>query len=163
MLLALCPLGEKIVRSLKLGASLLALFSPLIFACNAEANLKGRLIVQVNELKDQKGLLCIKVFNGSQGFPDSNEKALKRDCVKITADPMVFTYRDLPSSNYGVAVFHDSNGDRKLNRNSAGMPLEGYGFSKNPVIKAGPPKYGQTVFLVAGPATKVQINMRYSP
>ncbi len=146
---------------LRLITTLLVTFTTLAFASNAEAQFKGNLTVEVNGIKDQKGLLCIKVFTGSQGFPNSNEKAIKRECVKITEDPMRFTYTSLLAGSYAVAVFHDANGDRVLNRNAAGMPTEGYGFSNNPVIKAAPPKFGQAVFLVAGPNTGVRIQMRY--
>jgi uncharacterized protein (DUF2141 family) len=127
----------------------------------ATAKFTGNLNVEVTGMKDQTGLLCMKLFTGNQGFPDSNEKALKRECVKITEDPMKFTYRGLPAGSYAIALFHDANGDRKLNRNAAGMPLEGYGFSKNPVVKQGPPKFGQAVFLVAGPNTGIRIEMKY--
>jgi len=146
---------------LKLKSLLIATFTTLAFACNAEAQFKGNLIVDVNDLKDQKGLLCIKVFNGSQGFPNSNDRAIKRDCVKITKQPMQFVYRGLAAGNYAVAVYHDSNGDRNLNLNAAGMPTEGYGFSNNPVVKTSAPKYGQAVFLVAGANTRIAIQMKY--
>ncbi|MGQ9872227.1 DUF2141 domain-containing protein [Leptodesmis sp.] len=132
-----------------------------MFACSAEAQYKGDLTVQVEGLNGQKGLLCYKLFSGSQGFPDSNEKAVKKDCIKITEEPIKLTFKNLTAGSYAVAVFHDTNGDRKLNRNSAGMPLEGYGFSNNPAVKTGPPKFGQAVFLVAGPNTNIRIQMKY--
>lgn len=146
---------------LKLKAGLFALFTTFAFANPTVAQFKGNLIVDVNGLKDQNGLVCIKVFNGSQGFPNSNDRAIKRDCVKITEQPMRFTYRGLTAGNYAVAVYHDSNGDRNLNRNAAGMPTEGYGFSNNPVVKTSAPKYGQAVFLLAGANTRVAIQMKY--
>jgi uncharacterized protein (DUF2141 family) len=145
----------------KLKASVLAAFAVLTFAGAADAQFKGNLVVDVNGLKDKNGLLCIKVFNGSQGFPNSNDRAIKRDCVKITAEPMRFVYRGLAAGNYAVAVFHDANGDRNLNRNGAGMPTEGYGFSNNPVVKTSAPKYGQAVFLLAGTNTRTVIQMKY--
>ncbi len=146
---------------LRLRTLLLATFTTLAFACDAKAQFNGNLIVDVNGLKDRNGLLCIKVFNGSQGFPNSNDRALKRDCVKITEEPMRFVYKGLTAGNYAVAVFHDSNGDRTLNRNSAGMPTEGYGFSRNPVVKTSAPKYGEAVFLLAGANTRTMIQMKY--
>jgi uncharacterized protein (DUF2141 family) len=149
------------VRSLKVSLPVLLTLGSLVFVCNAEAQYKGNLTVQVEGLKDQKGLLCYKLFTGSQGFPDSNEKAAKKDCIKITEDPMKLTFKSLSAGSYAVAVFHDTNGDRKLNRNSTGMPLEGYGFSNNPLVKTGPPKFGQAVFLVAGPDTNIRIQIRY--
>jgi len=146
---------------LRLRTLLLATFTTLAFACDAKAQFNGNLIVDVNGLKDRNGLLCIKIFNGSQGFPNSNDRALKRDCVKITEEPMRFVYKGLTAGNYAVAVFHDSNGDRTLNRNSAGMPTEGYGFSRNPVVKTSAPKYGEAVFLLAGANTRTVIQMKY--
>lgn len=147
--------------SLRLKALLLATFSMLAIASHAEAQFKGNLVVDVEGLKDQKGALCIKVFNGSQGFPNSNEKAVKRECIKITQQPMRVVYKGLAAGNYAVAVFHDSNGNGVLDRNSAGMPTEGYGFSNNPVVKTSAPKYGQAVFLLAGTNTRVAIQMKY--
>lgn len=149
------------VRSWKIGTSLLMAVSAAMFAGSAAAQYKGDLTVQVEGLKGQKGLLCYKLFSGSQGFPDSNEKAVKKDCIKITEEPIKLTFKNLTAGSYAVAVFHDTNGDRKLNRNSAGMPLEGYGFSNNPAVKTGPPKFGQAVFLVAGPNTGIRIQMKY--
>ncbi len=146
---------------LKLNAFLLATCTTLICVSQAVAQFKGNLIVDVTELRDQKGSLCIKVFNGSQGFPNSNDRAVKRECVKITANPMRFTYPDLPGGNYAVAVFHDANGNGTLDRNAAGMPTEGYGFSNNPVVKTSAPRYGQAVFLVAGRNTRIAIRMKY--
>lgn len=152
---------RKIVRSWKIGTSLLMVVTTAMVACSAEAQYRGDLAVQVEGLKNQKGLLCYKLFSGSQGFPDSNEKAIKKDCIKIPEEPMQLTFKNLAAGSYAVAVFHDTNSDRKLNRNSAGMPLEGYGFSNNPVVKTGPPKFGQAVFLVAGPNTNIRIQMKY--
>ncbi len=149
------------MRSVRALTTTLLVLGSLVFACHAEAQYKGDLTVQVEGLKEQKGLLCYKLFSGSQGFPDSNEKAVKKDCIKITEEPMKLSFKNLTAGSYAVAVFHDTNGDRKLNRNSAGMPLEGYGFSNNPAVKTGPPKFGQAVFLVAGPNTGIRIQMKY--
>lgn len=145
---------------INIGVVLLAIAGSLTVG-RAEAQLKGNLIVQVEGLKDQGGLLCIKVFNGSQGFPNGDEKALKRECVKITEEKMQFTYQGLTAGNYAVALFHDSNSDRVLNRNGVGMPTEGYGFSNNPIVRQAAPKYGEAVFLLAGTNTRVQVQMKY--
>lgn len=134
----------------------------LVLADNARADLKGNLIVEVDSLNNQKGEVCFKLFSGSRGFPDGNENAIKRQCVKIANNSLIITLNNIPSGSYAVSVFHDQNGDRKLNRNSLGMPTEGYGFSNNPVVSRGVPNYGQCVFLVAGANTSIKINMKYS-
>lgn len=147
------------------GRNCLLLASAMAIALSsaAEAAYKGNLTVQVSNLRSQKGQLCIKLFSSSQGFPEGSESGVKRQCSKITDNPMTFTFNNLTSGNYAVAVFHDSNGDGKLNRNSLGMPTEGYGFSNNPAYsRTGPPKYGEAVFLLVGANTNVQIRLRYS-
>jgi len=147
----------------RLSGLLIAAVAGLTFACSARADLKGNLSVEVDGLQSQKGQLCIKLFSGSRGFPDSNENATKRQCLKITEIPTTVNFNNLSSGSYAVAVFHDLNGDGKLNRNSLGMPIEGYGFSNNPApSRSGPPSFGNCVFLLAGPNTRINIRMRYT-
>ena len=39
----------------------------------------------------------------------------------------------LPSTGvYAIAVYHDEDGNRRINRSGLGMPQEGFGFSNNP-------------------------------
>jgi uncharacterized protein (DUF2141 family) len=37
----------------------------------------------------------------------------------------------LPAGDYAFAVYHDANGNGKLDRNGVGMPTEDYAFSNN--------------------------------
>lgn len=128
---------------------------------SARADLKGNLTIEVAGLQNHRGLLCLKVFSGTKGFPNSNDSAVKRQCFKITASPMTVTFTDLNMGGYAVAVFHDANGDRQLNRNSLGMPIEGYGFSRNPTTRTGPPQFSDAVFMLAGSSTSITIRMHY--
>lgn len=152
---------EDCVRQLRIGLPLLVFLGSLTVSNSAIANLQGALTVDVNGVRDQRGQLCIKLFRGSRGFPNGDESAIRRQCVKITENPVRFTYRGLAAGSYAVAVFHDANGDGKLNRNAAGMPTEGFGFSNNPVVRQSAPRFGQAVFLVAGPNTRASIQMQY--
>lgn len=147
---------------IRFGAFFFATLLNLVLAESALAQFKGNLIVEVDSLNNQKGEVCFKLFSGSQGFPDGNESAIKRQCVKITNKSLIITLNNIPSGSYAVSVFHDLNGDRKLNRNSLGMPTEGYGFSNNPVVSRGVPDYGECIFLVAGANTSIKIGMKYS-
>lgn len=154
-------------RSLQIGLGAIAALSSVMLAntihaqSTAQSKFKGNLTIEVGGLQNQKGFLCIRLFTESKGFPEGDGKSTKRECVKITEEPIRFSFKNLTAGSYAVAAFHDANGDLKLNRNAAGMPTEGYGFSNNPAIKTGPPKFGQTVFLVAGPNTGVKIQMKY--
>lgn len=149
-------------KSHRPAAFILASLAGLAIAAPATAQLRGNLTVEVEGLRGQKGQVCLKLFSGARGFPNSNESAVRRECVKINGSPVAVTFKNLAYSSYAVAVFHDTNGDRQLSRDSVGMPLEGFGFSRNPIVRTGPPRFGDTLFLLAGANTTIRIQMRYS-
>lgn len=144
-----------------LATFLLATLASISFSSQAFAQLKGNLTVEVNGLRNQKGNVCINVFHRSVGFPADATKALKSDCVKITASPLLIRFQGLPFANYAISLFHDENADDQFNRASFGLPTEGYGFSNNPKAIAAPAPFGQASFILAGKATKVRIKLIY--
>jgi uncharacterized protein (DUF2141 family) len=48
---------------------------------------------------------------------------------------------ELKSGSYAIAVYQDINNNGKLDKNWVGIPTEPYGFSKDPLIRFGPPLY----------------------
>lgn len=146
---------------LRISGLVLAITSTLVYACSARAGLNSHLTVEVNGFQNQKGQVCLKLFSTSKGFPMGNEGVAKQQCSKISENLMTFTFKDLKSGSYAVAVHHDRNGDSKLNRNPLGIPTEGFGFSRNPIVRQSAPGFGDCVFLVAGPNTRIQIQLRH--
>lgn len=122
---------------------------------------KGDLTIAITQLRNQKGQVCVKLFSNGRSFPSGDDQGIAPKCVQITESPLAVTFKDIPLGSYAVSLFHDENGDRAINRNGIGIPLEGFGFSRNPVIRAAPPKFGEAVFLVAGQSTSIQIQMTY--
>ncbi len=126
----------------------------------ANANLNSNLTVEIAGLSNRTGQVCLSLFASSRGFPSSKEDAVKIQCVKITDTPLQVTFDNLSPKTYAVAAFWDDNEDGELNRNFLGIPTEKFGFSSNPVIKTGPPKFGESAIIVAGKNTKIQIQLR---
>ena len=126
----------------------------------AEALSNGNLVIMIQGLKNQRGQVCLSVFDHGRGFPDNTANAIQARCVKVTSTPLVVTFENLKPGSYAVAAFHDVNGEGKLNRNLLGIPT-GFGFSQNPQIVTGPPKFGDSVVFVAGLETDIQIQLRY--
>lgn len=150
------------VSRIKYYALFLVGLSSLVFADRARADFKSNLKIEVDGLNNQKGQVCLKLFSASSGFPYGNQKVIERQCVKIVNKPLTIILNNIPSGSYAAAIFHDVYGDRKLHRNALGMPTEGYGFSNNPIVRYGPPKFGDCMFLVAGPNTSIKIKINYS-
>ncbi len=153
------------MRGLRANVLLLVIFGSMAIASSSRAdvtnNLTSSLSVAVNGFNNQEGQVCVSLFANSQGFPNNRKKVVQRQCTKITSIPVTVTFANLTAGSYAAAVIHDSNGDGTLNRNDLGMPIEGYGFSKNPAIRTGPPKFNESAVLVAGPNTNVQVQLQY--
>jgi uncharacterized protein (DUF2141 family) len=62
------------------------------------------------------------------------------------AEKTVIVYRNLPAGSYAVSLFHDENGNGKLDRNVVGLPTERYGFSRDARASMGPPAFADAVF-----------------
>jgi uncharacterized protein (DUF2141 family) len=121
----------------------------------------SQLTVDVSGLRNQKGQVCVSLFNAGRGFPDNPSAAVAAQCVQTQGGVAQVTFGNLRGGSYAVAVLHDENNDGKANRNALGIPKEGFGFSRNPVLRFGPPKFGEASFVVAGPSVETQIQVSY--
>ena len=72
----------------------------------------------------------------------------------------IIRFAGLAPGNYAAAVIHDENSNARLDT-FAGIPREGFGFSRNPAIGFGPPRFSAAAFAVGGVAETQQVTMRY--
>ncbi|MGF1937331.1 MAG: DUF2141 domain-containing protein [Nostoc sp. ChiQUE02] len=149
------------VRGLRVSVLLLAVLGNLAWSFGAKANFNGKLTVEIDGLKNKEGQVCASIFASSEGFPGDRDRVLQKQCTKITDTPLPITFENLKAGSYAVAVFHDQNNDGTLNSNVFGIPREGFGFSRNPEILARAAKFSEAAFLVAGPDTDIQIQLKY--
>jgi uncharacterized protein (DUF2141 family) len=147
--------------SLTVISAIFSIIGIIAFSPKTFASFKGNLSVELAGLKNQKGQVCFSVFSSNKGFPDNGKRALQAQCVKLATTPQKITFPNLKAGNYAIAVIHDVNSDGTLNRNALGIPTEGFGFSNNPVIRTGPPKFADSAVLVAGSSTNIQIQLQY--
>ncbi len=105
-------------------------------------------------------LIC--VTSNAKAFPDcSKDKNAVRMALK-TANVAGTTVRvALPASGtYAISAVHDENGNGKLDT-AVMMPKEGFGFSRNPKISFGPPKFKKASFAVGDEASAQTVKMKY--
>jgi uncharacterized protein (DUF2141 family) len=142
-------------RLSKLRLPTLALIALLLPAASPTASLE----IDVQKLRSQKGMLRICLTARPQSFPDckNDAQALTRS---VPATQTVVTFEGLAPGNYAAAIIHDENGNSKLDT-LMGIPREGFGFSRNPAIGFGPPKFDAARFAVGGTAAPQQVRMRY--
>lgn len=62
---------------------------------------------------------------------------------------------------YVVVVYHDENDNHKFDRNWIGLPVEGFGVSKNPTMFFTPPSFEEAAFDVNGDITNIEVEIKY--
>lgn len=130
----------------------------------AEATVaKPNLEVTFQELRNSTGQVCLSLYSGPKGFPKggTDSDLLSSKCTPITNGKATLAFGDLKPGKYAITAFHDANSDGKMNKNSFGMPEEGFGFSNNPEIGFSAPSFNETEFQVSDTKAVVPIKLRY--
>jgi uncharacterized protein (DUF2141 family) len=68
---------------------------------------------------------------------------------------------NLAPGSYAIILFHDENGNGKLDKNALGVPTEPYGFSNNVQGFLGPPAYKEAVMEINADDKAVRIALIY--
>lgn len=121
----------------------------------------GVLSVVISDFKNDKGTAVVALYNNSEGFPKSAEKALKVMTLPIVNKQSEAEFGSLPAGEYAVSVYHDENGNKKMDTNFLGMPKEGVGNSNNARGHFGPPKYSDAKFKFRGDKQSIAIKIVY--
>lgn len=102
--------------------------------------------VNVKGIKAAKGIIQIGLFDNKENFPD-RDKVFAGAEPKATSNVISYTFKNIPSGNYAIAIFHDIDSNKKLKKNKLGIPVEGFGFSNSNKI-LGVPKFKDALFEV---------------
>ena len=103
------------------------------------------LTVEVQGVKSSIGNINIAIYNRSQGFLKF-EEVFKVDRIAAKEATTNFKIMDLPNGEYAVAIFHDENGNDRLDTNWLGIPKESVAFSNAKIKTFGPPSYKECAF-----------------
>jgi uncharacterized protein (DUF2141 family) len=125
------------------------------------AQLSCNLTVAIIGLRSSQGQLCLSLFSGEEGFPSNSDCAMRNCCIRATNTPLFAKFVNLTSGNYSVTVFHDANNNGTLDRNWLGIPTEGFGFSQNPKIFMGLPRFKDTSVVITNQDIKIEIQLNY--
>jgi uncharacterized protein (DUF2141 family) len=105
----------------------------------------GTIIVEITGIRQATGTMAISLFNSAETFPDHG-KSYQSASVPVTAQKITHTFSDIPSGEYAIAVYHDTNRNNMLDKNMLGMPQEEYAFSNNASAPFGPPSFEKAKF-----------------
>jgi len=116
-------------------AVLLALFSPAVNA--------SELRITVESIRSPQGTILIGLYDSLESFTRAIELSDKDGFLNDpnrfaavalranTALKSAVVLTNLDPGKYAIILFHDENGNGKLDKNALGVPTEPYGFSNN--------------------------------
>lgn len=115
--------------------------------------------VDIHGLRSGRGLVHACLTRDPRRFPDC-----RGDPQAVTATVQAQAPRirltGFAPGRYALTLLHDENGNRRLDT-VLGIPREGFGFSRNPVVRFGAPKFRQ-VDIELGPGfTRHRVRMQY--
>lgn len=149
----------RLVCAMVLGATLAAAALALLPGATGTAELS----VEIANLRSGKGVVRVCLTADPANFPacidDADAVTRSVPAAQIPAGRSV-RFEGLPPGDYAVAVIHDENGNRRLDT-FVGVPREGFGFSRNPPVGFGPPRFTAARFTLGSDADVQQVRMRY--
>ena len=137
---------------------LLSLFALLLSRpAPAAPPAKTSLTIEVHNVRTLNGAVYVALFRPGKDFPEG--KPIEGKKVDATSE-RVHTSFTVEPGEYAIAVYHDENGNGKMDKRMFGIPKEPYGFSNDFRPKLSAPKFSDCEFSVGdgGKTVRIQLN-----
>lgn len=120
-----------------------------------------QIIVTVENMVNVNGLLTVELYSdNAEGFLKKAGR-LERERLKATRSESEICIVAPGPGTYGVALYHDENGNEKFDKNFLGIPKEGFGISNNPGFSLGPPDFSDAAFTLGEDPVSLTIRINY--
>ena len=153
-------------RGIPMGVRCVVLFAVLVFAslpviAFAQSSCPG-VHVKVLNIRNSTGTVDCALFDSPVGFPiEALRSAMNVMVIKIRETEAHCDFEDIPPGAYALAIIHDENMNGKLDTNWLGIPIEGYGFSKDTKGLFGAPLFSDASFQYDGGTLDLTISLHY--
>ena len=118
----------------------------------------GTLTFRVTNVRNAKGRVHVDICPQAAFLKDGCPFSAS---APAQAPVTIVVVRGVAPGHYAAQLFHDENGNDKMDRGLFGIPKEGFAFSRDAPIKMSPPRWADAEFAVAGAAQAMQVKMRY--
>lgn len=116
--------------------------------------------IDVAGLRSAKGIILICLTANPASFPDC-EGGKDSRLLRVFANKAgPIEVKGLAPGNYAISLVHDENANGRLDK-AILIPREGFGFSRNPKITFGPPKFSAVEVAVGQGDVRVPVKMKY--
>lgn len=126
----------------------------------APASPKAELNVTLSGLRSAKGVVQLCLTRRASGWLDCAHDNAAMKLATPASGPRQLNFGPLQPGTYALLVFHDENANGKLDTTMK-IPREGFGFSNNPRIRMGAPRYDEVRFTVPAGSSMQSVRLRY--
>lgn len=112
----------------------------------AAAQEAGELSVTFSGIQTPTGALFVALYDSEAAFTGGKPVGGYR--LAVEGASVATAIKDLKPGRYAIKVYHDVNGDGRMNQNAFGIPTEPYAASNNAPATMGPPAWNDAVFEV---------------
>jgi uncharacterized protein (DUF2141 family) len=121
----------------------------------------GRVEVTMTGFKSEVGQARVALFLDPRSWPDGEESVFGTAVLPIRDGQAVAEFEDVPAGPFAVSVFHDKDGNGKLDSDLLGIPSEDYGFSADARDMFGPPSFDEArLELAAGESKQITVQVK---
>ncbi len=116
--------------------------------------------VSVYGLRSMKGNVLVCVTSNPKYFPDCSKDPKSHRAKVAASDAEKVSFNGLSQGTYAIALLHDENANNKMDM-AVFLPKEGFGFSRNPAVVTGPPRFKAAAFLIDADEVSQRVKMKY--
>jgi uncharacterized protein (DUF2141 family) len=127
----------------------------VIASLTGAAAQNATLVVRADGIRSAEGSVFVGVCNKSleeRECPYGDRKPARAGSVE-------FRFPNIPAGQYAIAVYHDTNGNGRLDRSGIGFPQEPYGFS-NDIGRTSIPTFNAARVNLNAPSTTIAVPVR---
>ena len=120
---------------------------------------QNTVVARVNNFENNRGICRACIFTSAENLAANKALSCVQGAISNRSSEVIF--KNIPDGQYAIFVFHDVNGNNKMDKNFLGIPKEGYGASGNKLPFAAAPRFGDNSFKLAGAITHtISIRLR---
>lgn len=125
----------------------------LIFATSG---LAAELTIKIKNVAESNGVIYIALWQDESEWPDGTHTiGMRRDAQA----PETTLTIEVEEGTYAISVFHDLNGNAKMDRNLMRMPKEAWGVSNDVPARFGPPEWEKMTFEVGADGYTAELSL----
>ena len=144
-------------QSTKFPATIAALATSLFLTLTPTSASAAELTVEIKGIASDKGDVYVAIYDKTEKWMKTALSDAKASAKKGS---VTVTFKELPEGDYAISLYHDENGNGKMDRNVIGMPTEPYAFSNDAAGNYGPASFEQAKFKVDGEKKNIVINIK---